>query len=84
MPVVLEIFGKEQVRFTAGLRYNESKRLYAPYHEGPRYVGEASLDIDKAWTNLIGSAEVFVKPEDSYSLQKDTYIDPETQLYIAQ
>lgn len=43
------------VRFTAGLRYDESRELVRTSHPGlPDYVGTPTPELDAAWEDLMG------------------------------
>lgn len=47
----------KKIRFTAGLRYNESRDLVRTVHPGlPEYVGTPTLELDAAWEDLIGGS----------------------------
>ena len=46
----------KQVRFTAGLRFNESGQLYRPVDPTrPVYVGTPTAEMDTAWEDLTRS-----------------------------
>jgi hypothetical protein len=46
----------KQIRFTGGLRYNESKQLYRQIEPGiPNYAGVPTPEIDAAWHEIISS-----------------------------
>jgi hypothetical protein len=48
----------KEVRFSGSLKYTDQGRLYVDYpSDEPRYFGEPSPAIDKAWQNLIGRKE---------------------------
>ena len=46
----------KQVKFTAGLKYNETGHLYRPVDPTfPAYVGTPTEEMDAAWHSLSGS-----------------------------
>lgn len=46
----------KQIRFTGGLRYNESKQLYREIEPGmPDYTGLPTPEVDAAWHKLVSS-----------------------------
>jgi len=45
--------GYKQVRFTAGLKYNENQELYRTSAQ-PDYLASPSKEVDAAWEQLIG------------------------------
>jgi hypothetical protein len=58
-----------EVRFTAGLLYNEHRELYRPTAPGrPEYVGTPTPELDAAWENLVGgmssTISVFISSAD--------------------
>jgi hypothetical protein len=46
----------KQIKFTGGLRYNETKQLYRQIEHGiPDYAGIPTPAVDSAWHELISS-----------------------------
>jgi hypothetical protein len=44
-----------EVRFSGSLRYTDKGHIYVDYPPNePKYFGEPSPEIDKAWQDLIG------------------------------
>ncbi|OKL61631.1 hypothetical protein UA08_03512 [Talaromyces atroroseus] len=87
----------KQIRFTGGLRYNESKQLYREIELGvPDYSGIPTPEIDAAWHDLISTTDVFLTEEEvkanienggtfaNFPRPDDSlYTDPFTGLYQA-
>lgn len=45
----------KQIRFSAGLRYNESQELVRTSSSGHKdYVGDPSPEVESAWEELMG------------------------------
>ncbi|GAD95132.1 metallopeptidase MepB [Paecilomyces variotii No. 5] len=73
-----------EVRFTAGLLYDENRELYRPTAPGrPEYVGTPTPELDAAWKDLVG-VNVFVTKEEEPSLGGGLYLEPDSDLYMAE
>jgi hypothetical protein len=52
----------KQVRFNAGLRYNERHELVRTGNSGqPEYVGDPTPELDAAWDELMGGSSCLAR-----------------------
>ncbi|KAB8072075.1 hypothetical protein BDV29DRAFT_158911 [Aspergillus leporis] len=59
----------KQVRFNAGLRYNERHELVRTGNSGqPEYVGDPTPELDAAWDELMGAVNIFITAEEEPGL----------------
>ncbi|KAJ5113792.1 hypothetical protein N7456_002326 [Penicillium angulare] len=75
----------KQIRFSAGLRYNESHELVRTGSSGRKeYVGDPSPELESAWEEIMGAVNIFITAEEERGLGEDLYMDPATNLYMAE